>query len=105
MPTGIGWTAAKTIGIGGVILFAFNFLANTTFWSIAWLLDDDYKKGGYHLLPTTEGKNRTTNYAKYTLLVLFNCSVCLPYALGITKNILLIISFNYRILFSYKGIQ
>ena len=49
MPLLIGWTAATgSIGLGGVILFLIQFFWQIPhFWSIAWLLDEDYKKAGY----------------------------------------------------------
>ncbi len=30
------------------------------FWAIAWVLDDDYKKGGFSLLPSKGRKNKTS---------------------------------------------
>lgn len=107
MPLLIGWTAATgTIGIGGVILFAIQFFWQIPhFWSIAWLLDDDYKKGGYHLLPTTEGKNRTTALQNIPYLCCLIAVSMLPYALGITGKISLVISLITGFYFLIKGIQ
>jgi len=56
LPPLIGYVAAhgRIDGIA-VILFLVQFVWQFPhFWSIAWVLDDDYKKAGFRLLPTTK---------------------------------------------------
>lgn len=56
LPPLIGYVAAhgRIDGIA-VILFLIQFVWQFPhFWSIAWVLDDDYKKAGFRLLPTTK---------------------------------------------------
>ncbi len=54
IPPMLGWVAATgQIGIDGLLLFSIQFLWQFPhFWAIAWVLDDDYKKAGFNLLPT-----------------------------------------------------
>ena len=67
----IGWVAfSGEIGLVGMILFGIQFLWQFPhFWAIAWVSDEDYKKAGFHLLPTPEGKNKIT--AIYCLIYSF----------------------------------
>jgi len=56
LPPLIGYVAAHgKIDQIAVILFLIQFVWQFPhFWSIAWVLDDDYKKAGFRLLPTTK---------------------------------------------------
>ena len=58
----IGWVAATgSLGLFGMVLFGIQFLWQFPhFWAIAWVSDEDYKKAGFHLLPTEEGKSKMT---------------------------------------------
>jgi protoheme IX farnesyltransferase len=107
MPLLIGWTAATgTIGLGGLVLFAIQFFWQIPhFWSIAWLLNEDYKKGGYNLLPGTEGKSRMTAMQNIPYLVLLIAVSILPYAFGFTGQISLAIALISGLFFLIQGIQ
>lgn len=60
LPPLIGWVAwTGEIGMGGWILFVFQFFWQFPhFWAIAWLLDEDYKKAGFKMLPSSSGKSK-----------------------------------------------
>lgn len=107
MPLLIGWTAATgSIGLGGIVLFAIQFFWQIPhFWSIAWLLNDDYAKGGYQLLPSTEGKTRTTALQNIPYLICLIAVSFLPYALGLTGTISLAVSLIAGLFFLVNGIQ
>ena len=53
IPFMLGWVAAtNNFGIEAGILFAIQFLWQFPhFWAIGWLLDDDYKKANFKMLP------------------------------------------------------
>jgi protoheme IX farnesyltransferase len=74
IPPLLGWTAATgEIGIGGLTLFALQFIWQFPhFWAIAWILDDDYKRAGYYLLPSPEGRNKKSAFlaATYTFALI-----------------------------------
>lgn len=107
MPLLIGWTAATgAISMGGLVLFLLQFFWQIPhFWSIAWLLNDDYIKAGYHLLPSNEGKCRNSalqNLPYHILLILVST---VPYFMGLTGFNSLIIALLCGIFFMYNGLQ
>ncbi len=85
-PPLIGWVAAKNhFGLEPGILFAIQFFWQFPhFWAIAWVLDEDYKKAGFKLLPSKGGKdlNSAIQIMIYTLFLLPLCWV--PHYLGMT---------------------
>lgn len=86
-PPMIGWVAASGhFGLEPGILFAIQFFWQFPhFWAIAWVLDDDYKKAGFKLLPSKGGKdlNSAIQIMIYTLFLLPLCWV--PYYLEMTR--------------------
>ncbi|MFN3950786.1 MAG: heme o synthase [Thermaurantimonas sp.] len=62
MPFMLGWVAATgRFGIEPGTLFAIQFLWQFAhFWSIAWILHEDYKKVHYILLPSAEPDSRSS---------------------------------------------
>jgi protoheme IX farnesyltransferase len=56
----------------GLVLFAIQFVWQFPhFWAIAWVMDDDYKKAGFRLLPSGE-RNKASAFqiVSYTLFLL-----------------------------------
>lgn len=74
MPPLIGWVAATGfLGLEGWILFGIQFMWQFPhFWAIAWVLDDDYKKAGFKMLPSPGRKDLRTAFQimTYTLLLI-----------------------------------
>ena len=74
LPPLLGWTAATNqIGFEAIIIFAVQFIWQFPhFWAIAWVLDEDYKKAGFHLLPSKEGRsfNSAIQIMVYTLFLI-----------------------------------
>jgi protoheme IX farnesyltransferase len=56
IPPMLGWVAATgNLGLEAWMLFTIQFLWQFPhFWAIAWVMDEDYKKAGFNLLPTGE---------------------------------------------------
>ena len=85
-PPMIGWVAATNhFGLEPGILFAIQFFWQFPhFWAIAWVLDEDYKKAGFRLLPAKGQKDMNTAFQImiYTLCLL--PIGWLPYKLGMT---------------------
>ncbi len=71
LPPLIGWVAVTgSLDAGGVLLFIFQFFWQFPhFWAIAWLLDEDYQRAGFLMLPSAKGKTRfsTRMILVYTL--------------------------------------
>ncbi|UPL48091.1 heme o synthase [Hymenobacter sublimis] len=88
MPPLIGWVAATGfLGLEGWILFGIQFMWQFPhFWAIAWVLDDDYKKAGFKMLPTPGKKDLRTAFQIMTYtLVLIPLSL-LPFYFGMTST-------------------
>ena len=85
-PPMIGWVAATNhFGLEPGILFAIQFFWQFPhFWAIAWVLDEDYSKAGFRLLPAKGQKDMNTAFQImiYTLCLL--PIGWLPYKLGMT---------------------
>lgn len=66
LPPLIGYVAAHgKIDKIAVILFLVQFVWQFPhFWAIAWVLDDDYKKAGFRLLPTTK-RDKTSAFITF----------------------------------------
>ncbi|QRR04289.1 protoheme IX farnesyltransferase [Dyadobacter sandarakinus] len=85
-PPMIGWVAATNhFGLEPGILFAIQFFWQFPhFWAIAWVLDDDYRRAGFKLLPANGLKDSDTTL-QIMIYTLFLLPVgWLPYELGMT---------------------
>ncbi len=85
-PPMIGWIAATNhFGLEPGILFAIQFFWQFPhFWAIAWVADEEYKKAGFHLLPSEGGKDLNTAF-QIMINALFLIPIgWLPYKLGMT---------------------
>ena len=75
IPFMLGWVAARNnFGIEPGTLFALQFFWQFPhFWAIGWFLFDDYKKGGFFMLPTGKRDKgtavQTIVYTVWTILV------------------------------------
>lgn len=70
IPFMLGWVAARNaFGIEPGTLFAIQFFWQFPhFWAIGWFLYDDYKKGGFFMLPTGKrDKGTATQIIIYTI--------------------------------------
>jgi protoheme IX farnesyltransferase len=89
LPPLLGWTAATdSISFGALIIFAVQFIWQFPhFWAIAWVLDEDYQKAGFRLLPSKQGRsiNSAIQIMVYTLF-LIPVSL-LPHLFGLTGTI------------------
>jgi protoheme IX farnesyltransferase len=77
LPPLIGYVAAHgKIDEIAVILFLVQFVWQFPhFWSIAWVLDDDYKKAGFRLLPTTKRDKASAFITFISTLILIPVSL------------------------------
>ncbi|HRD52248.1 MAG TPA: heme o synthase [Flavobacteriales bacterium] len=73
-PPMLGYVAATgQFGLGPGLLFAMQFMWQFPhFWAIAWVLSEDYARGGFHLLPSREGTDARSAFLilLYTLFVI-----------------------------------
>jgi protoheme IX farnesyltransferase len=87
IPALLGWVAATgDFDIEPGTLFAIQFLWQFAhFWAIAWIMDEDYKKAGYSLLPSGQRDNKSIAQILIYTLFLVPVSI-LPY-FGITGSL------------------
>jgi len=81
-----GWAAATgSIGIGGWILFLIMFVwQHPHFFAIAWMYKDDYRNGGFKMLPVVDPSGESTFKAIiYTSIALIPISF-LPTIFGLS---------------------
>ena len=74
IPFMLGWVAATDdFGIEPGTLFALQFFWQFPhFWAIGWFLYDDYKKGGFYMLPTgKQDKGTAVQTIMYTIWTIF----------------------------------
>ncbi len=73
-----GWTAARNdLGIEALVLFAILFLWQLPHvLAISWLYSEDYKRGGFPLLPIIDPQGRSTSRQ-----IIANCLALLPVSL------------------------
>jgi protoheme IX farnesyltransferase len=74
LPPLIGWVAcSETVNTEALVIFGIQFIWQFPhFWAIAWVLDDDYKKAGFKMLPSKEGRsiNTALQIMIYTLFLI-----------------------------------
>jgi protoheme IX farnesyltransferase len=77
LPPLIGYVAAHgRIDKIAVVLFMVQFVWQFPhFWAIAWVLDDDYKKAGFRLLPTTRRDKTSAFITLLSTLILIPVSL------------------------------
>lgn len=78
LPAMLGWVAARgAIDNIAIVLFGIQFFWQFPhFWSVAWILDEDYKRAGFKMLPSPEGRGKIS-----ALQTLAFTSILLPLGL------------------------
>src|SRR5690606_27643695 len=88
-----------------IILFTIQFVWQFPhFWSIAWVLDEDYKKAGFRLLPTTK-KDKISAFMVLLSTILLVPVVLLPTLMGFGGYIVAAVSVVSSLLFIWYSWQ
>lgn len=107
MPPLLGYVAySNSFGFEPGIMFAIQFIWQFPhFWSLAWVLDDDYKKAGMYLMPSTEGRSKNSAFQimLYTL-ILIPVSL-LPLKFGMAGYTLAIVSLIAGLAFFMQSVK
>jgi len=84
IPFMLGWVAAtNSFGIEPGTLFMVQFFWQFPhFWALAWMLDEDYQRGGFALLPTR--KKDTTSAALILVYIIWMMLVAIIPVFGVT---------------------
>ncbi|MCB2378211.1 heme o synthase [Hymenobacter sp. BT635] len=101
MPPLLGWVAATGfLGTEAWVLFGIQFMWQFPhFWAIAWVLDEDYKKAGFKMLPTPGGKDLRTAFQIMTYTLLLIPLSLLPLELGMAGKTSALIAVVCGVLF------
>jgi protoheme IX farnesyltransferase len=92
----------EMVGIMFLVQFIWQF---PHFWAIAWVSDDDYKLGGFSLLPSKGRKNRASSiWILVSTFIMIPAGV-LPYIFGHTGMISLIVGVLAGLWFFYYAIK
>jgi heme o synthase len=104
IPPMLGWAAATgSLGIEAWTLFTIQFLWQFPhFWAIAWVLDEDYKKAGFNLLPSGQRDKASAFQALLYSLVLIPVGV-MPYVFQMSGWISAIVISAVSIYFFLKA--
>lgn len=107
MPPLLGYVAySNHFGFEPGIMFAIQFIWQFPhFWSLAWVLDDDYKKAGMYLMPSSEGRSKSSAFQimLYTL-ILIPVSL-LPLKFGMAGYTLAIVSLVAGVVFFMQSVK
>jgi protoheme IX farnesyltransferase len=106
LPPLIGYVAAHgKIDHTALILFAIQFVWQFPhFWAIAWVLDDDYKKAGFRLLPTTKRDKISAGVTLISTIILIPVSL-LPTIYGFGGYVIAGVSLLTGIVFMYYAFK
>lgn len=107
MPLLIGSTAAAgQITMAGMFLFIVQFLWQMPhFWSIAWILNNDYMKGGFSLLPGNNGKARDTAMQNIPYLTMLLLIIPVAFLVGLIGIHAMMIALIAGMVYLYAGFQ
>ncbi|GAB1448871.1 MAG: heme o synthase [Bacteroidia bacterium] len=107
IPTMLGWVAfTGKIDTAALVLFGVQFFWQFPhFWSIAWILDDDYKRAGFKMLPSNPGRDKITALQTFAFSLVLIPFGMLPAQLGITGMYAGIIGIFGGLMLSYYSFR
>ncbi|WP_257666545.1 heme o synthase [Parapedobacter tibetensis] len=96
---------AAAIVIIPLVLFAIQFVWQFPhFWGIAWVLDEDYKRAGFRLLPTTKKDKISAFMVLFSTLLMIPVGM-LPFFFGFGGYVVSAFSLAGALLFSWYGLK
>jgi protoheme IX farnesyltransferase len=101
IPPMIGYIALTgQLGLNPGILFLVQFVWQFPhFWAIAWKSSEDYKRGGFKMLPFGQEKDQKTAFIIFFYTLFIIPAGMLPYAAGISGVVSMILSILLGIYF------
>jgi protoheme IX farnesyltransferase len=103
IPPMLGYVAATgQFDVYAGVLFAVQFIWQFPhFWAIAWVLDDDYKAGGFRLLPSKGGRDKASAFQALIYAIFLLPVSLLPWYLGMTGawSVVLIVAIGLLFVF------
>lgn len=108
LPPLIGYFAAfrnPEISWIPIVLFLIQFVWQFPhFWAIAWVLDDDYKRAGFRLLPTTKRDKTTAFITLLSTIILVPVSI-MPFVYNFSGVAYTVIAVIGGLFFCWQAVQ
>lgn len=110
IPPLLGWVAAtNSFSTEAWVLFSIQFIWQFPhFWAIAWVLDDDYKKAGFELLPSKGGRDKSSAFQTFIYAFSLIPVGIIPYFFelsGVLSMIVLVVAGIYFTILAWKLYQ
>ena len=107
IPPMLGWVAASgSFDIGAFVVFGIQFIWQFPhFWAIAWIMDEDYKKAGFRMLPSPGGRDKRSAFLIMVYSFFLIPASCLPYFFGISGMVSLIAGIVLSLLFFLQAVK
>jgi protoheme IX farnesyltransferase len=107
IPPMLGWVAATgKLDVMAFVLFSIQFIWQFPhFWAIAWVLDDDYKKAGFKMLPSLGGRNKSSAFQALVYSITLIPLSLLPFVFHVTGLISSIVIIMAGIFFMMRAIK
>lgn len=107
IPPLLGYVAATgRFDVAAWILFAIQFIWQFPhFWAIAWVLDDDYKKAGFRMLPSNGGRDKNSAFQVLVYTAALIPMSFLPYMFKLSGPASVTINIILGILFFIQAIK
>ena len=106
-PPLIGWVAGSgLLNYGAWILFGIQFLWQFPhFWAIGWVAYEDYKKAGFKLLPSRDGKNGFSAMQAVAYTAMLIPVGWLPYYYNISGLVSAVILLLANVYFLFRAVE
>jgi protoheme IX farnesyltransferase len=107
IPPMLGYIAETgQFGLIPGILFAIQFVWQFPhFWAIAWKADDDYRRAGFHLLPSPGGKDKSSAMQAFVYAMFLIPISLLPFYFGVTGVVSAIIAIILGAYYAYYAFK
>jgi protoheme IX farnesyltransferase len=107
MPPLIGWVAATgSVEPAAIALYALQFIWQFPhFWSLAWVLDEDYSRAGFKMLPSPDGKGKRSAFQTMVYTLSLIPLALLPQYFGVGNLFSTIVLIVCGMYFSYQAVQ
>lgn len=105
IPTLLGYVAATgSFDTAAWILFSIQFIWQFPhFWAIAWVMDDDYRKAGFELLPSKGGRDKSSAFQAFIYAFSLIPAGMTPWVFGMTGFVSVFICTAAGLVFTWQA--
>lgn len=105
IPTLLGYVAATgSFDTAAWILFSIQFIWQFPhFWAIAWVMDDDYRKAGFELLPSKGGRDKSSAFQAFIYAFSLIPAGMTPWVFGMTGFVSVLVCTAAGLFFTWQA--